>query len=109
MPSTFPSFPTRTEKGVPYWAASMFMPGLGQVCQFRVGMGALWLVLVIALVLSQGYWPAGLLAHVACVLDAFLHRRRPILPYGIPSRVPRRSSAKAGPSRLSGSNQDFSP
>jgi len=51
---------------------SFFLPGLGQVCQGRVGAGIAWLLSAIVGYLV--FFVIGLLIHIMCVFDAAEYR-----------------------------------
>lgn len=51
---------------------SFFLPGLGQMCQGRVGAGIAWLLSAIVGYLV--FFVIGLLIHIMCVFDAAEYR-----------------------------------
>jgi hypothetical protein len=55
--------------GIPYWMASIFFPGWGQLCQDRKLVGLIHLVCIPALYFLD--WRFGLLCHLVSVIDAF--------------------------------------
>jgi TM2 domain-containing membrane protein YozV len=50
---------------------SFFLPGLGQMCQKRVGSGIAWLLGTMIGYLI--FFIPGLVLHIACVVDAAWH------------------------------------
>jgi hypothetical protein len=67
------STPTTSPGGLPYWTASILLPGWAQLCQARMGF-IFWYAFALL-----AYWhciPLGLAVHLLCIVDAAVYSVR---------------------------------
>jgi TM2 domain-containing membrane protein YozV len=60
---------TRLPNGLPYWLASLVVPGWGQLCQGR-GIAFVWAIGCALLYWFR--WPVGICVHLACLCDGYV-------------------------------------
>ena len=63
------NIPTHAPNGLPYWLASVAVPGWGQLCQRRA-IAFVWLAAVVGAYVWRGW--AGLALHALCVWEGYV-------------------------------------